>query len=156
MNSDFNKLALAASLLLISKSRPRRSLTRGDGIIFTITGPSGKDVILPETDLAISPGDTVLDASIKAFQQFNIPFEIAGFGKDAYILSIANITQYQDGPQSRWLYNVDGEYPAMSPAEYPLKADSRLEWIYTTDGGKDIGAPLVSFEQRNNNTLARK
>lgn len=156
MNSDLSKLALVASLLLISKPKPRRSLTRGDSILFTITGPGGQDVILPETNIAITPGDTVLDASIKAFQEAGIPFEIAGFGKDAYILSIANITQYQDGPQSRWLYNIDGEYPAMSPAEYYLKADNRLEWIYTTDGGKDIGAPLVSFEQRNNNTLARR
>ncbi|MGL6174320.1 MAG: DUF4430 domain-containing protein [Cellulosilyticaceae bacterium] len=165
MKSDFNKLALAASLLLIKnatnpnsnmrRQTRTRSHTRGDSIIFTISGPSGETVILPETDVAISIGETVLDATLRVLEENNIPFEVAGFGKDAYILSINGIAQYEKGPQSRWLYNIDGEYPPTSPAEYYLKEDQRLEWIYTVDGGKDIGAPNVSFEQRNNNTLAR-
>ncbi|MEG0013759.1 MAG: DUF4430 domain-containing protein [Cellulosilyticaceae bacterium] len=156
MKSDMNKVALAASLFLLGKSMSRSTTAPGDSIIFTITGPSGQNVILPETDVAISPGESVLDASLRVFDEFNLPYEIAGFGKDTYVLAIDNISQYEKGPESRWLYNIDGVYPSMSPAEYILPADARVEWIYTIDGGKDIGAPLVSFEQRNNNTLARK
>lgn len=166
MKSDMNKVALMASLCLLSRSMshkstphrsiPRSSTTPSDSIIFTITGPAGQNVILPETDVAIAPGESVLDVSLRVFDQFNLPYEIAGFGKDTYVLSIDNIAQYAEGPRSRWLYNVDGVYPAMSPAEYTLPADARVEWIYTIDGGSDIGAPPTSFEQRNNNTLARK
>lgn len=156
MKSDMNKVALAASLFLLGKSMSRSATAPGDSIIFTITGPGGQSVILPEIDVPITPSESVLDMSLRVFDQFNIPYEIAGFGKDTYILAIGDISQYEEGPQSRWLYNVDGIYPTMSPAEYVLPADARVEWIYTIDGGKDIGAPSVSFEQRNNNTLARK
>lgn len=163
MRPDLNKLALAASLLLIKNKtnptshmrRQTRTRSRGDSISFTVSGPSDETVILPETDVAISVGETVLDLTIRILEKNNIPFEIAGFGKDAYILSIDGIAQYEKGPQSRWLYNVDGEYPPAGPSEYYLKEDQRLEWIYTVDGGKDIGSPNISFEQRNNNTLAR-
>lgn len=153
MNTDINKVALAASLFLLGKSMSRNSIpqVRNDSVIFTITGPRGENVILPEMDIAITPSESILDISIRVFDEFNLPYEIAGFGKDAYILSIDNISQYEEGPESRWLYNVDGNYPPMSPGEYIPTADARIEWIYTTNGGKDIGTPSNSFDQRNNN-----
>lgn len=163
MKSDINSMAIAASLLLIGKSLTRNATPvdtstpeTSDSIIFTISGPGNSNVIIPEAEVAIVPGETVLDVTIRILEEADLPFEVAGIGDAAYILSINGISQYQYGPQSKWLYNIDGEYPSLGPAEYTLLDDSRLEWIYTVDGGQDIGAPNISYQRLNNNTLARK
>lgn len=162
MKMDTNTVAIAASLFLIGQSLNKSSLnrssnkeeTRATTATISVLGPSGKTTILPLTTVPFTSGDTVLDISVKALQANRIPFDLGGLGKGAYITGIDNLNQLDQGPLSGWLFSVDGVYPSQGPAALQLTKDSAIQWVYTVDLGKDVGAPSGLLQRKGNNFKA--
>lgn len=162
MKIDTNTVAIAASLFLIgqslNRSTPNRSSdkveTRATTATLSILGPSGKSTILPLTTIPFTPGDTVLDITVSGLQANRIPFDIGGSGQGAYITGIDNLYQLDDGPLSGWLFSVDGNYPPQGPAALQLNQNANIQWVYTVDLGKDVGAPSGLLQRKGNNFRA--
>ena len=103
-------------------------------------------VILEKEDIAYKDGETVFDALVKATKAHKIHMEYTGSKeyKTNYIEGIHNIYEFDCGPLSGWMYKVNGKFPNYGCSSYKLKAGDVVEWVYTCDLGKDVGAESIT------------
>ena len=83
---------------------------------------------------------TVADISADVCRKLNVPIVISGIGPLGYVQGINNLFEFDDGPESGWLYSVNGKYQSAGCGSYALAGGDRVEWHYTLDLGKDLGA----------------
>lgn len=113
-----------------------------------ISAESG-EIPLPSAEVEIEEGDTVLDALIKGTKEHGIDLEYSGSGESAYVEGISGVYEFDRGPGSGWMYRVNGIFPNRGAGVVLVVPGDKVEWLYTTDLGGDIGAErLESF--RNN------
>jgi hypothetical protein len=62
--------------------------------------------------------------------------EYAGY----YVESINGFGEFDDGPNSGWMYSVNGRFPDYSCSLYYLEDGDTVRWLYTRDLGEDIDA----------------
>ena len=62
------------------------------------------------------------------------------FSGKSYISSINSISEGDCGPQSGWMYSVNGDYPGVGCTKYTLSDGDSIRWRYTCNMGADIGA----------------
>lgn len=162
-NESLIGVAIAAYLLLSqthsnsktsSSSSPSsspkytRGVTSNQSVSFEVLGPGGEPVILPTKIVPIDTNATVLSVSFDALKSSHIDFETGSSGADTYITSIAGLSQQDVGPLSGWIYKVNNTFPPESPSAYKVNPGDLITWVYTTDLGKDVGAPSVIRESR--------
>lgn len=94
-----------------------------------------KGVILPETEVTLSKGDTVLSITRRVLNSKGIDFKVRG----GYVSSIDNQSEFDKGPNSGWMFSVNGKFPGVGPGSVQVRSGDYIEWLYTTDLGKDIG-----------------
>ncbi len=104
-------------------------------------------VILAESVYAIYGDETVFDILLQAAKEHGIQMEYQGsqdnnFGT-VYIQGIANIYEYSCGPLSGWTYRVNGIIPDYGCSQYVLQDGDVIEWLYTCDLGRDVGAEFT-------------
>ncbi|MFJ7934147.1 DUF4430 domain-containing protein [Sporosarcina sp. NPDC096371] len=120
---------------------------KGDTIVYSIV-ISSTEVPLPATEMEITDGDTVLKALIAITKDKKIQMDYrGGQGGTAYIEGINNVYEFDRGQGSGWMYRVNGIFPDRGAGVVPLVAGDRVEWIYTTNLGVDIGADLKPFRR---------
>lgn len=112
-------------------------------ITLSIVGSDDTGVIMAPITVEIAEGDTVLDVLVKAAREENIPVSFRGKRSTAYIEGIDNLYEFDYGPESGWLYNVNGDFYSKSAGSFNVKSGDIIKWLYTTDMGKDIGANIV-------------
>lgn len=159
-NKSLLALATAAACLLMCKntssscgtSYNTRVENNNNSVTVEVLGPGGTTTLMPATTVSINDDSTVLSASIDSFKENQIAFQTGGSGAGMYITSIAGLAQQSSGPLSGWLYKVNDAFIDSSPATYKVNSGDRITWVYTTDLGKDVGAPEVIFERRHHRT----
>ncbi len=55
-----------------------------------------------------------------------------------YIYSINSLAERDCGSTSGWIYRVNGVVAQKACSAYVLSDGDKVEWIYTTNGGRDI------------------
>jgi len=98
-------------------------------------------VIFPATRVRVEQGESVFDvlqremrlAGIHMSSRFTPAFN------SAYVMAIHNISEFDVGPLSGWMYRVNGTFPNFGSSQYTLRPDDVIEWLYTVDLGRDIG-----------------
>ncbi|MGM9978472.1 MAG: DUF4430 domain-containing protein [Clostridium sp.] len=97
-------------------------------------------------DNTILSSQIALDNEVNAFEALkyycesnSIQLGYTGSGKLAYVNSINGIKEKSEGPSSGWMYKVNGVFPNISAGRYDLSSNDTLEWVFTKDGGKDVG-----------------
>lgn len=105
-------------------------------------------IIYAEKTFEFSEGETVFDVLLRETRANKIHMEYSKTPAydSAYIEGIGNLYEFDCGPLSGWLYKVNGEFSGCSCSRYTLKDGDRIEFLYTCDSGRDIGAEGV--EQR--------
>ena len=106
-------------------------------------------VILPSTAVEFQEGDSAFSVLRRETKRNGIHFEYVttpGFST-AYIEGIANLYELDCGERSGWMYRVNGVYPSVGSARYTVQPGDKIEWIYTCDGGADIGAATAGGRQ---------
>ena len=92
-------------------------------------------VILPLTEYVLRPGDTVFDLLLRTVRHNRIQMEYQGADKNAfksvYIQGINYIYEFSCGPQSGWIFTVNGEFPDKGCSTYKLSDGDRVSWIYS-------------------------
>lgn len=97
-------------------------------------------VILPETCVGFSDGESVYDVLVRETRNRNIHMEseYTPIYDSAYIEGIANIYEFDCGSSSGWTYSVNGEFPNYGCSGYILKDGDVIEWHYSCNYGSDI------------------
>lgn len=110
----------------------------------TISIDKGKKdgIVLKPTEVHLQSNDTVLDVLKRVTRSNKIQMEYRGTGSGAYVEGIDNLYEFDEGAKSGWMYRVNGDFPNKGAGSYTLKAGDRIEWVYTKDLGKDVGAKV--------------
>ena len=110
-------------------------------VSMTILGPKG-EVMLAKTSLTAKEGASVFDV-LRSYAVANqLPLEYSGGTASAYVKGIGDYYERDYGGSSGWLYRVNNDFSkcSFSSSKYLLKNGDSIEWLYTCDGGKDVGA----------------
>ena len=102
-----------------------------------------EDGILLETvEIEFAGGESVFDVFRKVLREEKIHFEYvdATAYDSVYIEGIGNLYEYDCGPQSGWMYSVNGVYPGLGCSAYTLADGDVIVFNYTCDLGADLGA----------------
>ncbi|MBE6023892.1 MAG: DUF4430 domain-containing protein [Cellulosilyticum sp.] len=107
-----------------------------------------KGIILSAEELTYTEGETVFDVLVRATKNHKIHMEYTGSDvyKTNYIEGINNLYEFDCGPLSGWMYRVNGVFPNYGCSNYVLEKGDVIEWVYTCDLGKDVGAGEVLQE----------
>lgn len=96
-------------------------------------------IIIKETEVEISEGDTVYDVLSEICKEENIIFS-ANMG---YIEGINNLFETDFGDSSGWIYFVNGESPSVGCDGYVLSDGDKIQWCYTRNLGKDLDIDII-------------
>ncbi|MBO5323996.1 MAG: DUF4430 domain-containing protein [Oscillospiraceae bacterium] len=99
-------------------------------------------VLLETAQVEFDSGDSVFDVFRKVLREEKIHFEYvdASAYDSVYIEGIGNLYEYDCGPQSGWMYSVNGVYPGLGCSTYTLADGDVIVFNYTCDLGADLGA----------------
>ena len=110
---------------------------------------SGKDkfvpssgVILGTTKVEFSEGETVLDVlkRICSVKGLHLEYRFTPAYDSYYIEGINQLYEFDCGPESGWMYKVNGRFPNYGCSQYKLKDGDVIVWCYTCKGlGADVG-----------------
>ena len=91
--------------------------------------------LLAETKVEFNAGDSVFDVFRQILREEKIHFEYTDtqIYNSVYIEGIGNLYEFDCGPQSGWMYSVNGVSPSVSASAYTLKSGDVLVWYYVTD-----------------------
>ena len=102
-------------------------------------------ILLPVTEVEFNGGDSVFDVFRQTLKEKKIHFEYvdASAYNSIYIEGIGNLYEFDCGPQSGWMYCVNGTYPGLGCSGYTLADGDVIVFSYTLDLGADLGAEKV-------------
>ncbi len=95
-----------------------------------------KGTILSKRNIEVKAGESVLDVTLRLLDANGIKYQV----KNGYVVSIDGQAEFDKGSGSGWMYSVDGQYPNKGADYLRAKDYKRIDWKYTYDLGKDIGA----------------
>jgi len=100
-------------------------------------------VILPATQVTFSRGDSVYDVLRRTCLSngIEIDYNYAVYYTGYYVDHLAGLAEFDCGPQSGWMYKVNGWFPNYGSAKYYVNDGDVILWLYSCEGlGADIGA----------------
>lgn len=95
-------------------------------------------VILEKTTFSADEGDTVYDVLLEAAKTYHIELDNRGAEGAAYIAGINQLNEFDFGELSGWMYRVNGAFPDVGCQSYSVSDGDEIEWLYTTNIGKDL------------------
>ena len=103
-------------------------------------------MLLPVTEVEFTGGNSVFDVFRQTLKNQKIHFEYvdASAYDSVYIEGIGNLYEFDCGPQSGWMYSVNGTYPGLGCSGYTLADGDVIVFSYTLDLGADLGAEKIN------------
>lgn len=103
---------------------------------------SADGMILSKRKVTFYEGESVFDVLKRETRNNRIHMEYAfnPLYNSNYVEGIHNLYEFDCGQNSGWLYNVNGWYANYGCSRYIVQEGDEIEWIYTCDLGRDIGA----------------
>lgn len=101
-------------------------------------------VILAQETVTFYEGESVFDVLLRETQNHRIHMEYSftpGYNS-SYIEGIGNLYEFDCGELSGWMFCVNGWYPNYGCSRYQVQAGDTIEWHYTCDLGRDLGASV--------------
>lgn len=94
------------------------------------------------TTVEITAGETVFDVLKRVCSAYGIQLEYcwSPMYNTYYVEGINNLYEFDCGPESGWMYKVDGWFPNYGCSAYSLSGGESIVWCYTCNGlGADVG-----------------
>lgn len=110
-----------------------------------VKDPKGR-TYFPAQNLSIRPGE---DTAFSLLQKTGLTYKY-NYHKTysgVYVSAIEGLAEFDGGPNSGWMYRVNGEFPNHSASLHKIHAGDKVEWLYTRDLGKDLGAKFEEEEE---------
>ncbi len=102
-------------------------------------------VILKKINVGFNRGETVFDVLKRVCDSKGIQMEASwtpAYGS-SYIEGINHIYEFDCGPQSGWVYKVNGWFPNYGCSAYKVSDGDSIVWLYTCQGyGADVGGSV--------------
>ncbi len=117
-----------------SGSDPQASLS--------VQGDRGK-TILASTEEKIDSNETVLSFTEKVLDKQGISHDISG----GYLRAIDGLAELDKGPESGWIFSINGRYPEVGASSVSVNADDRIRWEYTTELLSESGDAGITSDQ---------
>ena len=92
--------------------------------------------------MEITAGETVFDVLKRTCSAYGIQLEYSWspMYNSYYVEGIHNLYEFDCGPESGWMYKVDGWFPNYGCSAYSLSGGESIVWCYTCNGlGADVG-----------------
>lgn len=83
-----------------------------------------------QTPISPQEGDTAFSVLVRAGQEHDIPVVFSGTKKTACIKGINNPFEFDSGPQSGWIFKVNGIQSDQSSGVYIVSANDEIGWIF--------------------------
>ena len=110
-------------------------------------------------------GDTAYSVLVRGLGESNVRARDTNMGVYVEALRINGKWEgeFDHGPDSGWMINVDGYYIPVSAGYYRVEPGDEVNWRYTTNLGKDLGAAMyrgdaltgINVEDIKNDTLRK-
>lgn len=100
-------------------------------------------VILEPVEVKFRQGEMVFDVLKNTLREKNIQMEFRGMIGSQYIEGIHNLYEFDGGPDSGWMFCVNGWYPNYGCGQYLVQEGDVIEWHYTCDLGRDLGQDWI-------------
>ncbi|WNS41330.1 DUF4430 domain-containing protein [Paenibacillus sp. MMS20-IR301] len=120
--------------------KPAAPEPAANAVTLSITGDKEHGVILAAAAYEIGENESVLELLKRITRKQKIQLEYQGSKSFAYVEGIDNLYEYDYGAESGWMYKVNGEFPSKAAGSWILNPGDTIEWLYTLDLGKDLGA----------------
>jgi hypothetical protein len=105
-------------------------------VTLSVTGYQGQ-ILVPASPVDIQPNDNPYTVLLRMVGSDHVV--TSGSGSSIYVKAIDGVSEFDHGPLSGWMYKVNGQFTNVGAASYPLKSGDVVEWIYTANGGSDVG-----------------
>ena len=98
-------------------------------------------VIVSKTKYTLKKGSNAYDLTYRVCRDKNVQIETSysAVYDSRYVEGIGYIYEMDAGPDSGWMYRVNGRFPDYGCSQYRLKDGDSVVWSYTCNGGKDLG-----------------
>jgi cytoskeletal protein RodZ len=98
-------------------------------------------VILAETVVTYTPGESVFDVLKRVTREKEVQMEFRedALYSGAYVEGIHYLYEYDCGPLSGWMYQVNGQFPNYGCDQDQVQDGDAIVWLYTCDLGRDVG-----------------
>lgn len=99
--------------------------------------------VLPVITVEFTPGETAFDVLNRVCEaaELQIEYSWTPLYDSYYIEGINHLYEFDCGPESGWMYKVNGEFPNYGCSSYEVKSGDDIVWCYTCVGlGTDVGA----------------
>jgi hypothetical protein len=104
-------------------------------------------VVLPVTTVEFTPGETVFQVLQRVCKaaQLQLEYSWTPIYDSYYIEGINHLYEFDCGPESGWMYKVNGRFPNYGCSAYELQGGEEIVWVYTCEGlGTDVGAERMN------------
>lgn len=101
--------------------------------------------LLEPVECSFGEGESVFDVFNRVVRENKIHMEFVETPayNSVYIEGIGNLYEFDGGPQSGWMYCVNGEFPNYGCSTVKLQDGDVVEWVYTLDLGNDVGGSMA-------------
>lgn len=96
-------------------------------------------IVLEKFEIEYEDGATVFDVLAGVVRENKIHMEYTGTKTVPYIEGVANLYEFDCGPLSGWMYQVNGWFPSFSMGQYKIERGDHVEIVYTCNLGEDVG-----------------
>jgi len=86
--------------------------------------------LIEREDVTFTEGESVLDILIRVGKEKKIPVVYSGSKKNGYVEGIGGLFEFDEGPESGWVYGVNGARPGKSSGSYTVCDKDVVEWEY--------------------------
>jgi hypothetical protein len=94
-------------------------------------------MILARTEYVLRPGDTAFDLLKRTARHNAVQMEYQGADRNAfgsvYVQGIGYLYEFSCGPESGWVYLVNGKFPDRGCSSYELSDGDWVQWIYSCE-----------------------
>ena len=101
-----------------------------------------EDGIILDVEVPFAPGETVIDVLKRTCEQndLHIEYSWTPLYDSYYVEGINQIYEFDCGPESGWMYKVNGWFPNYGCSDYELSGGEEIVWCYSCVGlGTDVG-----------------
>lgn len=103
-------------------------------VYIKVADPKG-ETYFKKKSFSVEEGTTAYELLMET----GLNVDVAKSAYGSYVNAIEGLAEFDEGPESGWMYRVNGKFYNYSASQYSLSDGDYVEWLYSRNMGKDIG-----------------